>query len=286
MDKKFLLAVQDLHAGLDDSAQLVLDCRFVLSDPGSGYRDYLASHIPGAYYAHLDHDLSGPVTKVSGRHPLPDADIFAAFLSRCGWRPGTRLVAYDHADGAFAVRLWWLMKYFGHDCVALLDGGFKAWLAAGYATENTEPPGRETASVKLTADTGMVVTTGDVQNNLAGKAFVLADVRAAERFRGEIEPIDPVAGHIPGALSYPLQQNLTADGKFRSRDEIRDGMLSLAGDRPASDLVFMCGSGVTACHAVFAGELAGLGQTRLYAGSWSEWIRDPARPVETTPFKP
>jgi len=286
MGKKILLTAQELHATLDDNSRLVIDCRFVLSDPGSGHRDYLQAHIPGAFYAHLDDDLSGPVTPFSGRHPLPDADRFAAFLARCGWRPGTELVAYDHADGAFAVRLWWLMKYFGHDCVALLDGGFKAWLAAGHATDNFLPEARETAPVNLVANDDMVVTTGDVLNNLGGDGFILADVRAAERFRGEIEPIDPVAGHIPGAVSYPLQRNLAGDGRFRPTGEIRAGMSSLTGDRPASDLVFMCGSGVTACHGIFAGELAGLGQSRLYAGSWSEWIRDPARPVETTPATP
>lgn len=286
MGKKILLTAQELLEARDDNDRLVIDCRFVLSDPGSGYRDYLQAHIPGAFYAHLDNDLSGPVTPLSGRHPLPDADRFAAFLARCGWQPGTKLVAYDHADGAFAVRLWWLMKYFGHDCVALLDGGFKAWLAAGHATESLVPKARETAPVNLVPDDDMVVTTEDVLSNLTGNGFILADVRAAERFKGEIEPIDPVAGHIPGAVSFPLQRNLTGDGRFKPREEIRAGMMSLAGDRPASDLVFMCGSGVTACHGIFAGELAGLRQSRLYAGSWSEWIRDPARPVETVPAKP
>lgn len=282
MGRHLLLGAQDLHSTLDDDTRLIIDCRFALSEPGSGYRDYLQAHIPGAFYAHLDDDLSGPVTAFSGRHPLPDADRFATFLARCGWRPGTRLVAYDHADGSFAVRLWWLMKYFGHDCVTLLDGGFQAWLAAGYATESILPKPRETSSFSLAAHEDMVVTTTDVLKNIGGNGFILADVRAPERFRGEIEPIDPVAGHIPGALSYPLQRNLAADGRFRPKEEIRDRMLPLTGGRPASDLVFMCGSGVTACHAVFAGELAGLGQTRLYAGSWSEWIRDTARPVETS----
>ncbi len=286
MGKKTLLTAQELLDTSHDNNRLVIDCRFVLSDPDSGYRDYLQEHIPGAFYAHLDNELSSPVTALSGRHPLPGADRFAAFLARCGWRPGMELVAYDHADGAYAVRLWWLMKYFGHDCVALLDGGFKAWLAAGHATESLLPKAREAAPVNLKAGEDMVVTTRDVLNNLAGNGFILADVRAGERFRGEIEPIDPVAGHIPGAVSFPLQRNLTGDGRFRPGEEIRAGMLSLTGSRPASDLVFMCGSGVTACHAIFAGELAGLEQSRLYAGSWSEWIRDPARPVETAPAKP
>jgi len=286
MRKNMLLSAQALHATRDDGSQLVIDCRFALNDPGSGYRDYLQAHIPGAVYAHLDNDLSSPVTALSGRHPLPDADRFAAFLAGCGWRPGMRLVAYDHADGSFAARLWWLMKYFGHDCVALLDGGFQAWVSARYATQSGQAPSRETASVSLVANTGLKVTTGEVMNNLAGNGFVLADVRAGERFRGEVEPIDPVAGHIPGAVNYPLQRSLTAHGRFKPKAEIREGLLELTTHRRATELVFMCGSGVTACHAVFAAELAGLAPSRLYAGSWSEWIRDPDRPVETTPAKP
>lgn len=283
MRRNILLTARELRARLDFDNVLLVDCRFELSQPAAGYREYLKAHIPGAFYAHLDDDLSGPLNAISGRHPLPDADRFAAFLARCGWRPGTEVVAYDHADGSFAARLWWLMKYFGHDCVALLDGGFKAWLAAGHVTESTQPPVREATPVGLTADAGMVVSSTDVLDNLNGNGFVLVDVRAEERFRGEHEPIDPVAGHVPGAVNYPLQRNLTADGKFKPRAGIRDGMLPLAEASPVSDLVFMCGSGVTACHTVFAGALAGLAVSRVYAGSWSEWIRDPARPVEATP---
>jgi thiosulfate/3-mercaptopyruvate sulfurtransferase len=285
MGAGLLLSARELQATLDSSAQLIVDCRFALSTPESGYREYLQAHIPGAFYAHLDNDLSSTITGTSGRHPLPDADRFAAFLARIGWRPGTRLVVYDNADGAIAARLWWLMKYFGHGCAALLDGGFKAWLAAGYATESGQAPVRATAPVALSADSGLLVTTGQVLANLAGSGFILADVRAAERFRGEIEPLDPVAGHVPGAVSYPLQLNLLPDGRFKTAAEIHDGLSSVLGGRPASELVFMCGSGVTACHGVFAAELAGLTQTKVYAGSWSEWIRDPARPVEPKPAK-
>jgi len=285
VDTGILLSARELQATLDSSDRLIVDCRFALGTPESGYREYLQAHIPGAFYAHLDNDLSSAITATSGRHPLPDAGQFAAFLARIGWRPGTRLVAYDHADGAFAARLWWLMKYFGHDCAALLDGGFKAWLAAGYATQSGESPVHAAAPVVLSADRNLLVTTGEVLKNLTGDGFILADVRAAERFRGEIEPIDPVAGHVPGAVSYPLQLNLLADGRFKPASDIRDGLSSMLGGRPASGLTFMCGSGVTACHGVFAAELAGLAPTKLYAGSWSEWIRDPARPVEPKPAR-
>jgi thiosulfate/3-mercaptopyruvate sulfurtransferase len=280
MSHKILVSAQELQAGLVNSNCLIFDCRFALSDPGSGYRDYLQAHIPGAIYAHLDDDLSGPVTPFSGRHPLPGAQEFAAFLARSGWQPGTRLVAYDHADGSIAARLWWLMKYFGHDCVALLDGGFRAWQSAGYEQESGQVTARGAEPVDLRTNAGLVVSTSEILAGLGGDDRILADVRAGERFRGEFEPIDPVAGHVPGAVNYPFQLNLTAEGRFKSAEEIRAGLLKLAGNHHAGDIVFMCGSGVTACHAIFAGELAGQKQSGLYAGSWSEWIRDRSRPVE------
>ncbi|MGA9573724.1 MAG: sulfurtransferase [Lysobacterales bacterium] len=279
MRNEILISAQELHAAGDNKVHLVFDCRFILSDTGSGYRDYVQAHIPGAVYAHLDHDLSAPVSATSGRHPLPTAAEFAAFLARSGWRPGIIPVAYDHADGSIAARLWWLMKYFGHDCAVLLDGGFRAWQAAGYELESGQVSTTRSAPINLEANVGLVRSTAEILAGLDGKDTMLVDVRAGERFRGEIEPIDPVAGHIPGAVNYPFQSNLFADGRFRPTEEIRDELLKLTANHHPGDLVYMCGSGVTACHAIFASELAGLEGSKLYAGSWSEWIRDPSRPL-------
>lgn len=279
MGQQILLSVQALNAAQKSEKILLVDCRFVLNDPGKAYKDYLHAHIPGAVYAHLDDDLSNPITPGSGRHPLPDADRFAGFLARSGWQAGTRLVAYDDAGGSIAARLWWLMKYFGHDDAVLLDGGLPAWQAAGYELESGQVAvaGTETTSFNIRSD--LAVSTPEVLENLAARTMVLADVRAAERFNGEIEPIDSVAGHIPGTLNFPFQQSLAADGRFKPVNEVRKDLLTLQGSHRSNDLVFMCGSGVTACHTIFAAELAGLKGSRLYAGSWSEWIRDSSRPV-------
>jgi thiosulfate/3-mercaptopyruvate sulfurtransferase len=280
MKQQILLSAQELFAEQKRKVLIVADCRFALSDPGSGHKDYLKAHIPGAIYAHLDDDLSSPVTGSSGRHPLPDADSFAAFLARSGWQPGMKIVAYDDADGSIAARLWWLMKYFGHDA-ALLDGGFSAWQSAGYELESGQEVVTATVPVRLNEHSDLAVHTRTVLESLGSDDMVLVDVRASERFRGEIEPIDSVAGHIPGSVNYPFQLNLSANGKFKPADEIRKGLQTmLPGDQEVSDRIFMCGSGVTACHTIFATALVGLHGSKLYAGSWSEWIANPSRPVE------
>lgn len=280
MSRKILFSAHDLHEALKQQECIVVDCRFALSDPGAGYRNYLQAHIPGAVYAHLDDDLSSPVTNDSGRHPLPDADKFALFLAQSGWQPGTILVAYDDAGGSIAARLWWLMKYFEHDDVVLLDGGFPEWQSAGYALESGRAQIAPKVPVNFSSCDDLVISSAEILESLGRQDMVLADVRASERFKGEIEPIDSVAGHIPGAVNFPFQLNLSPNGKFRPVQEIREGLLSLSGNHPARDMVYMCGSGVTACHTIFAAELAGLKESKLYAGSWSEWIRDPSRPVE------
>jgi thiosulfate/3-mercaptopyruvate sulfurtransferase len=280
MKQQLLLSVQDLYSVLKTESCLVVDCRFVLSNPAAGHLSYLEAHIPGAVYAHLDNDLSGPVTTDSGRHPLPDLTRFAAFLASSGWQPGTMLVAYDDAGGSIAARLWWLMKYFGHDCVALLDGGLPAWQSAGYELESGPVAVACEAPVTLCERNELLASTREILKNLEKQHCLLVDVRAAERFRGDVEPIDSVAGHIPGSVNYPFQLNLLADGRFKSAPEIRTGLLAMSENRSAQDVVFMCGSGVTACHTIFAAELAGLEGSKLYAGSWSEWIRDPSHPVE------
>jgi len=281
MTQKILISAQELYTVLRSETVLVVDCRFVLNDPGKGYRSYLQTHIPGAVYAHLDEDLSSLVTPNSGRHPLPEADKFAAFLARSGWQTGTRLVAYDDAGGSIAARLWWLMNYFGLSDAVLLDGGLPAWQSAGYELESGQVTVASTEPTCLRARSELVVSIEEVLEGSVGHPMLLADVRAAERFSGEVEPIDSMAGHIPGSVNYPFQLSLGPDGIFKSVGGIRNSLLALKESQPPGDLVFMCGSGVTACHTIFAAELAGLNGSRLYAGSWSEWIRDPSRPVET-----
>lgn len=279
MPMNTLLSVQELQKVTDC---IIFDCRFVLDDTDAGYEDYLESHIPGAVYAHLDNDLSGPLISGGGRHPLPAADQFAAFLARSGWRPGKLLVAYDDAGGAIAARLWWLMKYFGHDHAALLDGGIPAWWAAGLALESGQVNMTAQAVTGLKGNDSLVLSTAVIIEGLGRNELVLADARAPERFTGEIEPIDAVAGHIPGSVSYPYNLNLNPIGTFKSVGEIRSDLKTLIGSHESEDLVHMCGSGVTACNNLFAAELAGLTGSRLYVGSWSEWIQDPSRPVEST----
>jgi len=275
-----LLSVQELRAALENTQCVVVDCRFVLEDPGAGFEDYLDSHIPGTVYAHLDNDLSGPLTDTGGRHPLPDAHKFASFLGDSGWKPGKLLVAYDDAGGAIAARLWWLMRYFGHDCAALLDGGIPAWWAAGYEIESGQARVSSVPDAEFKLHHKLVLSTTEIVDGLRRSEIVLVDARAPERFSGQIEPIDSVAGRIPGSVNYPYNLNLNANGTFKTVEEIRDGLLTLAGSHQAQDLVHMCGSGVTACHNIFAAGLAGLPGSRLYVGSWSEWIQDPSRPVE------
>ena len=281
MPLPILLTAPDLHTAQENSDCVVVDCRFVLNDPGAGYDDFLESHIPGAVYAHLDDDLSSPVTGTSGRHPLPGADRFASFLSRSGWQTGMALVAYDDAGGSIAARLWWLMKYFGHDGAALLDGGIHAWTAAGFRLESGRTSVKVQAVVEHRVCGNQVMSTPQVMDELGRHDIVLIDARANERFTGEFEPLDSVAGHIPGSVNYPYHLNLLPNGMFKPAEEIRRGLLSRVNWDGEQGLVHMCGSGVTACHNIFAAELAGLTGSKLYAGSWSEWIRDPSRPVQT-----
>ena len=281
MTRKILFTAPELHATLDDKGCVVVDCRFDLSDPGSGYKNYLKDHIPSAVYAHLDDDLSSPVRGNTGRHPLPDADKFAAFLASCGWQPGDKLVAYDNAGGAIAARLWWLMKYFGHDCAGLLDGGIAAWQSAGYALQSGHANTVKSAAVSLMPRYDLVVSASEIFENLSTQTSVLVDVRASERYNGETEPLDSVAGHIPGSINYPLQLSLSGNGVFKPQQEIRNGLLERLVGHQDKGVVYMCGSGVTACHTMFAAEFAGLEESRIYAGSWSEWIRNASHPIET-----
>ena len=278
--KTTLVSAAEL-AALPPGEVLIVDCRKDLADPAKGRRDYAAGHIPGAVYAELDADLSDLSLQAQGlgRHPLPSAEAFSAVLGRWGWRPGLQVVAYDAANGALAAaRLWWLLRFAGERAVAVLDGGYGAWLAAGLPVETVVPP-RAATKVSVQFDLAQVVLDHAALH--AVPAPLLIDARAAPRYRGDVEPLDPVAGHVPGALNRPFADNLAADGRFKSAKELQREFRALIGSRASSDVVQMCGSGVTACHNLLAMEHAGLAGSRLYAPSWSGWVSDRSRAVAT-----
>jgi len=277
-----LLTPENLQQLMADNTCVVVDCRFDLNQPEKGYRDYLAGHVPGAQYADLNHDLSAPVTPASGRHPLPGADQFAGFLARIGWGVGKTVVSYDERNSTMAARLWWLMKYFGQSA-AILDGGLKAWVDSGLELESGEPQSQPADAAVLSGDSSLTVSAGEIMAALGASALQLVDARARERFAGETEPLDQKAGHIPGSLNRPTAENLDESGRFKTPDSLRREFNALLKATSARAVVNTCGSGVTACHNAFAMELAGLGSTRIYPGSWSEWIRDEARPIEIGP---
>ncbi|MDM9652560.1 sulfurtransferase [Pseudomonas wenzhouensis] len=277
-----LISTQDLQQRLQQEDLLLLDCRFALEDPAYGRRSYLEGHLPGAHFLDLEQDLSAPVIKgVTGRHPLPDPSALVERLRSCGLRQHSQVVLYDDGPGAFAARAWWLLVWLGkRDGLYLLDGGLKAWREAGLELTCAAPdnaPGDFCAE----PDNSLVLTAEQLAVRLGTADLTLLDARALPRFRGEIEPIDPVAGHIPGAQCAAFTDNLGADGRFLPADELRQRFDGLRGERPLENLVAYCGSGVTACHNLFAMNLAGYPLAPLYAGSWSEWITNPARPVAT-----
>jgi thiosulfate/3-mercaptopyruvate sulfurtransferase len=258
---------------------LAVDCRFDLADPAAGRRAYLAGHIPGAVHADLNHDLSAPIGPETGRHPLPSPAAFAERAGRLGIGSGVQVIAYDAANGSFAARLWWMLRWVGHEAVAVLDGGLRAWRARGGAIETGEvqPIPRR---LELNAAVDAVLDTAAIESGLGDPGRLIVDARAPERFSGAVEPIDPVAGHLPGAVNHPFSANLGGDERFLPADELRARWLTRLEGRAPAELVAMCGSGVTACHDLLSLEIAGLPGARLYAGSWSEWIRDPRRPIE------
>lgn len=274
-----LVSPEELASQLVNPELLVVDCRFDLRDPGAGERAYQAGHLPGAFYAHLERDLSDPSRPGRGRHPLPEADAFSATLSRWGVTPRHQVVAYDANDGAYAARLWWMLRLMGHERVAVLDGGLGAWVARGYALEVAAPRPRPASRYNARFDVKQMVSTAVVAARMASGNGKLIDARAAERFRGEIEPIDRVPGHIPGAVNRPYAQNLGPDGRFKPPGILAEEFRALLGDSPPAETLLMCGSGVTACHNLLAMEAAGLRGARVYPGSWSEWVSDPSRPV-------
>ena len=273
-----LVEPEDLADRIDSPDLVIVDCRFDLRDPGAGERAYRAGHIPGAVYAHLDRDLSDQSKQGKGRHPLPEADQFCANLVRWGVTPTSQVVAYDANDGAIASRLWWMLRLLGHARVAVLDGGLSAWAAAGGMLDNALPR-PHAGNYRARFDVRGMASTAVIAARMASGNGRLLDARAPERFRGEVEPIDRVAGHVPGAINRPYAANLEPDGRLRPRERLAEEFRELLGDTRASDAVLMCGSGVTACHNLLAMEHAGISGARVYAGSWSEWISDPSRPV-------
>jgi thiosulfate/3-mercaptopyruvate sulfurtransferase len=280
MRHKTLVDADRLSAILSEAEVLVVDCRFDLADTEAGEHAYLERHIPGAVYAHLDRDLSGPKTSRNGRHPLPDPVRAADTFGRLGIDASTQVVAYDENSGMFASRLWWMLRWLGHDFSAVLDGGFRKWSGEGRPTRSGVESKRERVFAPRPRP-GMVASLPDVQAILGRPDWRLLDARAPERYRGESEPLDRIPGHIPRASNYHFKGNLDDDGRFKSPDALRAQLLEAIGDVPVQQTVCYCGSGVTACHNLLALELAGLSGARLYPGSWSEWAADPARPVET-----
>ncbi len=281
-----LIDVDTLAAALRDgraAGWVLLDCRFDLARPAWGEAQYAAGHIPGAQHAHLDRDLAGPVGPGTGRHPLPAPAEFERRARAWGIGAATQVVVHDQGNGMYAARAWWLFRWLGHRAVAVLDGGFAAWTAAGQPV-STAPGGRARREFIACRDRGASVDAAFVAANLGNAAGMrLVDGSGADRFAGQNETIDPVAGHVPGALNHPFARNVDASGRMRPAAELRTEWLQTLGGVPPTTMVAMCGSGVSACHNLLALEHAGLGGARLYPGSWSEWIRDPSRPVATGP---
>jgi thiosulfate/3-mercaptopyruvate sulfurtransferase len=273
----FSTLVSTAELGANLGKWRVFDCRHDLAKPELGESQYREAHIPGALFASLDRDLSADKTGKNGRHPLPDPKNFGAWLGRCGVKAGDQVVCYDAANGAMAARLWWMLRWVGHDAVAVLDGGLSKWQAEGRPV-TAELPSIAATSYAVHVRADMAVDVSSIAKTLRKR--VLLDARAPARYRGEQEPIDPVAGRIPGALNRFNMDNVRGDGRFKSPDELKRDFQQVLGAHAPTEVVNYCGSGVAACHNLLAMELAGLKGGKLYAGSWSEWQADPSRPRE------
>ena len=274
-----LISTDTLSAHPSDPSWAIVDARFELAWPDKGEAEFRAAHIPGAVYAHLDRHLSGPKTGGNGRHPMPDLDTFKAQLGQWGIGAGVQVVVYDQSDGMHAARLWWMLRALGHEAAAVLDGGWDKWQREG------RPQRSGDESRPAAVFTGGPLLAGAVTSDQAGRmghdpAARLLDARAPERYRGAVEPIDPVAGHIPGAVNYPYKRSVQPDGTFRPAAEVRASLEAVLGQAAPVEAAAYCGSGVAACHVVLAAEYAELPGVKLFPGSWSEWIADPRRPVE------
>ncbi len=257
----------------------VVDCSHELSDAGAGGRDYASGHIPGAIHLHLDRDLASLPNGSNGRHPLPDRAALADLLARWGLRRDQQVVAYDRAQGPYAARLWWLLRWLGHNAVAVLDGGWQSWVAAGGAVQTPGPAPVQRGDFAPGPSLARFVNLDDIVANLQHQQRLLVDARSLQRYGGDGETLDPRAGHIPGAVCRFFRDNLTDDGHFKPALELRTEWLVLLGKRKPHEIVNQCGSGVSACHNILALEHAGLGGSALYPGSWSEWCADPDRPM-------
>jgi thiosulfate/3-mercaptopyruvate sulfurtransferase len=275
-----LVQAETLAIGLNRPDLVIVDCRFSLLDPNAGENAYLTSHIPGAAYPHQERDLTDMSPHGDGRHPWPPADMFTARLSRWGIEPTSQVVAYDDGDGAHAARLWFLLRMLGHEKVAVLDGGWARWTQLGLPVSST-PRAPAASHYRAVFDISRLFDANAVQAHL-DNGGMLVDARGAARFRGEEEPLDRVAGHVPGAVNRPYAMNLV-DGRFKPPMQLADEYRALLGEHASDQVVMMCGSGVTACHNLLALERAGLKGAILYTGSWSGWITDPSRPVTTGP---
>ncbi len=275
-----LVDTDTLAERLAEPDWFVVDCRFTLTQSDAGYSAYQRGHIPGARYAHLDDDLAADPGPSDGRHPLPDPDRFAITLGAWGISNSSSVVVYDDASGAIAARLWWLLRWLGHERVAVLDGGLDAWEGNGLPIETATPSWQAAHYSPATVRDDWIVTSDDIPQLLESGALLL-DARSAERFRGNEEPIDPIAGHVPGAKNLPFTTTLTPAGNVLAPERLKDELSSVLAGRDITDVITMCGSGVTACHVLLALNAAGLGDGRLYVGSWSEWIRNGDRPIAT-----
>jgi len=273
-----LISVADLARHLDDADGVVCDCRHDLADTAAGRRAYGQSHIPGARFVHLDEDLSAPMTGRNGRHPLPEPGRFARRVGELGIGNSSQVVAYDASGGYYAARLWWMLRWLGHDAVAVLDGGWDAWIKSGQPV-SAEAPAIRPARFHSRIRANVTIDAGQIAARIGEQPPLLVDARSPDRYRGENETLDPVAGHIPGALNRFFKLNLASDGRFKRPAVLRRELSSELGAVVPSDVVHYCGSGVTACHNLLAMEIAGLAGSRLYPGSWSEWCSDPSRPV-------
>lgn len=273
-----LVSTAELATHLDDAGWVIFDCRHDLAKPDSGAQDYAKAHIPGARFLHLDRDLSAPTTGKNGRHPLPDPQAFMRTLGTAGVDAGKQVVAYDDKTGVYAARLWWMLRWLGHDNVAVLDGGYAKWTREGRALTSAVP---QTVPARFAGrPRAMSVDADDVLRSLGRPGCILVDARSAERYRGENETLDPVGGRIPGSINRSFRENLDASGCFKPAADLRQAYAALLGKMPPDAVVHSCGSGVSACHNLLAMEIAGLSGSRLYPGSWSEWCSDPSRPTE------